>query len=107
MRGFNYKKAIQALNYFALKNGGSLNKMKAIKLIWLSDRYHIRKSGRTITGDVYFALPYGPVASCTRDILENNTLSQEELEYKKSYIEVINKYNYKSVGEFNSKIFFF
>lgn len=105
MRGFNYKKAIQALNYLAIRSGGRLNKMKAIKLIWLSDRYNIRKSGRTITGDVYFALKFGPVASCTRDILENNSLSDNELEYKRQFIEVIDQYNYVSIGEFNPKVF--
>jgi len=105
MRGFNYKKAVQALNYFAINSGGSLNKMKAIKLIWLSDRYHLRHKGRTITGDIYFALKFGPVASCTRDILENNSLSEEELEYKKTYIKPFGKYLYESISEFNPKVF--
>lgn len=71
MKGFNYKKAVQALNFFAIKEGGSINKMKALKLVWLSDRLHLRQYSRTITGDIYFALKNGPVASTTRNLMED------------------------------------
>lgn len=106
MKGFNYKKAVQALNFFAFISGGTLNKMKAIKLIWLSDRYHLRHYGRTITGDVYFALPYGPVPSTTRDILENNIgLSDDEQNYSKEYIKIIDKFQFESIKDYNPNIF--
>lgn len=106
MRGFNYKKAIQALSYFAQQNGGSLNKMKAIKLIWLSDRFHLRQYGRTITGDVYFALPYGPIPSTTRDILESNTvLSSIELSYSEEFLAIYDKYNFSAIKETYTKVF--
>ncbi|MCC6691552.1 MAG: SocA family protein [Bacteroidia bacterium] len=106
MRGFNYKKATQALNYLALKNGGSLNKMKAIKLIWLADRFHLRKYGRTITGDVYFALPFGPIPSTTRDILEQNTiLSDVELSYSQDFLAIDDRYNFSATKETATKVF--
>jgi hypothetical protein len=106
MRGFNYKKSVQALNILAFKNGGVINKMKAIKLIWLSDRLHIRKFGRTITGDDYYALPNGPVPSATRDILESsNFLDDVASDYAKEYITEIDKYNYTSVIKANTKVF--
>lgn len=106
MRGFNYKKSVQALNYLALKSGGSLNKMKAIKMIWLADRLHLRKYGRTITGDVYFALPYGPIPSTTRDILEDNSLvSDTELSYSNEYLSKFSKYDYSSKKAANEKVF--
>jgi uncharacterized phage-associated protein len=105
MRGFNYKKAIQSLNFFAQKHNGTLNKMKAIKLIWLADRLHIRRYGRTITGDVYFALPYGPVPSTTRDILEEYGLSDVEKEYSTQFIESISRYEFRSLSEANCKVF--
>lgn len=106
MKGFKYKKAIQALNHFATREGSRMNKMKALKLIWLSDRYHLRRYGRTITGDIYFALPFGPVASTTRDILEENTsLSDLELQYSNSFIEINDKYNYSSKSALEEKVF--
>jgi uncharacterized phage-associated protein len=108
MNGFNYKKAVQALNFFARKSSNfTLNKMKAIKLIWLADRFHLRKYGRPIIGDVYFALPYGPVPSTTRDIVEENniSLSEEELQYSKDFIENESKYKYKSIKDCDLKVF--
>lgn len=101
MRGFDYKKAVQALNYFAICEGGTINKMKALKLVWLSDRYHLRKYGRTITGDTYFALPYGPVASNTRDVLELSSfaLSEDELLYAQQYLKKQDKYDFTSLAE--------
>jgi uncharacterized phage-associated protein len=106
MRGFNYKKAVQALNLIAIKNGGSINKMKAIKLIWLSDRLHLRKFGRSITGDTYYALQNGPVPSATRDILETSFFSSDiATEYASEFIAVIDKYHYKSKNQMNLDVF--
>ncbi len=106
MRGFNYKKSVQGLNLLANKNGGTINKMKAIKLIWLADRLHLRKFGRTITGDEYYALPNGPVPSATRDVLENsNFIEDTATDYASEYISEIDKYNYKAIIEGNYKVF--
>lgn len=107
MKGFNYKKAVQALNILAEKSGGSINKMKAIKLVWFADRFHLRKYGRTITGDVYFALPFGPVPSTTRDILETNSfsLTESETTYSQEFLKVIDKYNYQTQKSANLKVF--
>lgn len=106
MRGFNFKKTVQLLNFLAIENGGTINKMKALKLIWLCDRYNLRKFGRTITGDEYFALKNGPVASATRNILEDNDfLNDEAINYSKDFIVQLDKYNYKSTKEIYSKVF--
>ena len=62
---------INMLGYFAKRQGGgTMNCMKAYKLIWLSDRYHLRQFGRTITGDRYFAMQRGLVPSDTKNIVE-------------------------------------
>lgn len=96
MRGFQYKKTVQALVFFT-ENSGEQNKMKALKLIWLADRLHLRKFGRTITGDIYFALPKGPVASTTRDILERYGLGRTEEDYVDKYLDVqTDKYVYRN-----------
>jgi len=106
MLGFNYKKAVQALNFFAIKGGGEINKMKALKLIWLSDRLHIRKFGRPILNDTYFALNYGPVASNTKDLAENTDfLTSEEKEYRNHYIENTSHYNYISKSSLDQFVF--
>lgn len=62
--------------------------MKAIKLVYFADRYHIRKYGRPVVGDIYWAMKFGPVASNTLRVanLEIDTLDAECLEYAKKFI---------------------
>jgi uncharacterized phage-associated protein len=100
MESFNYKKATQSIIFFLNQNGGSLNKMKALKLIWLADRLHLRTYGRTITMDSYIAMKNGPVASGTRDILELNVtyLADNELEYAIKSIKPKDKFTVEYLG---------
>lgn len=100
----SYKnKIVQALNYFALKEkGAKISKMKAYKLIWLADRYHLRKYGRTITHDKYCALPYGLVPSLAMNIIDNDLCKDivEKVEDRK------NEYKYfKSCSPVDINVF--
>lgn len=80
--------------------------MKALKLIWLSDRLHLRKFGRLITGDEYFALPNGPIPSATRDILENSDfLDDAASDYATEYINPIDRYTFKALVQPNLNVF--
>lgn len=106
MTKFNYQKTTQALTYLANLANGKLNKMKALKFIWLADRYFVRNYGRMITGDDYYALKNGPVASGTRNILElnSNFLDDEAVTYATEFIEQDPKdkhsYQIKQAAEF-------
>ena len=102
VKNFDHIKATQALNYFAKLNGGEINKMKAIKLIWLSDRLHLRKYARTITKDNYLAMKNGSVASNTLDIANNKYY---DFNYYEGYIKKINKLEIKSIGELDLDVF--
>jgi uncharacterized phage-associated protein len=85
---FSHRKATQALNFFARRSGGSINKMKALKLVYFADRYHLRKYGRPVVGDEYLAMNYGPVASGTKDLAEmSDFLGEEEERYAKKFFE--------------------
>lgn len=103
MAGFKFQKAVQVLNYLAIKEGGTINKMKALKLFWLSDRYHLRRHARTIVDDTYFAMKWGPVASGVKDLAEANNLFLDDdlIAYRNSFIFAIDQYKYKSVGAFD------
>lgn len=84
----NHEKATQALNYLAGLEGGQINKMKALKLVFFADRYHLRKYGRPIVGDAYWAMGYGPVASMVMNIAENDSwLDECESKYANRYLE--------------------
>ncbi len=104
----NYKKITQALNYLALQCGdhGCLNKMKAIKLLFFADRYHLRKYGRPVTHDEYHAMGYGPVGSIARDIVEASVfLDSDASGYSEKFLNIENKYDYKTVQETDDSVF--
>jgi uncharacterized phage-associated protein len=94
---FNHRKATQAINFFALKEDGIINRMKALKLLYLADRYHLRKYGRLITNDIYFAMDKGPVASGSKDIAEQcDFIGKSERDYASRYLEVKKPHHVKS-----------
>lgn len=105
---FNHKKAVQALNFFAEKEGGVINNMKALKLLWVSDRHHLRQYGRTILGDKYVAMEFGPVASSTRNILTYNDVFSDKrhIAYAENVICGDGKgLAYRSISKFEPKFF--
>lgn len=62
------RKSKEILTYFTNKEGGKINRMKAMKLIWLSNRLHLREYGRPITNEQYFAMKNGVVPSRILDL---------------------------------------
>lgn len=63
------KKIINAIIFFASKSPeNKINRLKLVKLLWLADRIHLNKYGRSILRDNYSALPHGPVPSKTLTI---------------------------------------
>lgn len=67
----NYRKIVQMMNFFADKSSEhSISKICVLKLVFLADRFHMRKYGSMISNDTYWAMSYGPVASCTKNIAE-------------------------------------
>ena len=66
---YNPIKAAQTIAYFALREGGSINVLKAVKLVYLADRESIRLRGHPIQDEPRYSLPHGPVNSTTLDHL--------------------------------------
>lgn len=86
---FDYQKATQAINFFAQKNGGSINKLRVIKLLFFADRYHLRKYARLVTNDDYIAMKLGPVSSGTKDIIDSNSafIDPDIIDYSTKYLQ--------------------
>ncbi len=101
------KKIIQALAYIAFQQPEhKVNSMKAYKLLWLADRYHLRQTGRTITGDSFYALPHGVVPSDAKNVVEHQpTHIPNDTEYCDQYIQRVGKYGYKAVTEPDLMVF--
>lgn len=66
---YDPEKAAQTIAYFAKREGGSINVLKVIKLIYLADRESVRHRGHPIQNEPRFSLPHGPVNSTTLDHL--------------------------------------
>jgi len=65
---FDPEKALEAILYIAPKVNGDMYKL--LKMLYLADKLHLENHGSLITGDSYYALDYGPVATNTYDILK-------------------------------------
>jgi uncharacterized phage-associated protein len=93
MSPFNYRKAVQVINLFVIQEGGSIDKLKIVKLIWLADRLHLRKYGRPILMDNYYAMIKGPIPSHTKDLTESENvyLNDQEIAYRDEFLSPTSK----------------
>lgn len=64
-RWFPTRKAAQVVAYFADKAGGSINVLRATKLVYLADRLSMAQREHPITGDDLVSMPFGPVNTYT------------------------------------------
>lgn len=62
---YRSRKAAQACAYFAAKCEMGIDKLKLIKLIYLSEREHLATKQRPIFWDDLRSLPHGPIGSST------------------------------------------
>jgi uncharacterized phage-associated protein len=74
---FNPRKATEVASLLIIKEGGSLNVMKLVKLVYLLDRLSIAKRGIPVVGGVYYSLRNGPVTSELLDIINAGKLADE------------------------------
>ena len=66
---FDEKKAAQAAAHLISVQGGRLNYMKLIKLLYLADRTALIETGQPITGDAMFSLSRGTILSRILDLV--------------------------------------
>jgi uncharacterized phage-associated protein len=101
---FSHRKTTQVLNFFARQENGEINKLKALKLVYFADRYHLRRFGRPITGDEYLAMEFGPVASSAKDLAEmGDFLSDDERAYGAQFLAPVDRYSFRSIAEVEEK----
>ena len=104
----DYQKLTQALNYLAQQCGaGVLNRMKAVKLAYLADRYHLRKFGRPLAVDSYYGMKLGPVGTLAKDLVDSDKefLEDEARQYATKFLSVEGEYEYKSLRDVDRDLF--
>ena len=87
----NFEKTVMIINWFARQcHGKSIDKLDLLKMIYMVDRYHLRRFGRLISGDNYYAMKLGPVPSMAKNICDNpDELSEEQRAFAYDYLRVI------------------
>jgi uncharacterized phage-associated protein len=83
--------------YYILNKIGPADKLKLVKLIYLADKCHLIRYGRTITNDDYYAMEHGPVGTTVKDFLSDNSAfqSSEENKFESKLIQKIDEYKFK------------
>lgn len=104
---FNYKKAVQALVFFCQKEESKkIDKIKALKLLFFAERFHLRKYNRMITNDSFWAMGMGPVASGTKDLIDStNYGSDKGKDYAKRYIHKDAEHQLNCKNSFDPEVF--
>ena len=69
----------------------NLDKLKAAKLLYFADKYHLLKYGRPIMGDVYYRLDYGPVPSKALDIM-NEVIQDRKMDFPQPNLQLFREY---------------
>lgn len=68
---FNKETTIQAILYVLSKKRQKKASIHELaKILYFADQEHLSRYGRSITGDSYIAMKYGPVPSSTYDLLK-------------------------------------
>ena len=67
---FNKDVALQAILYILAKLGGTSDMHKICKILYFADQKHLSRYSRSITGDDYIRMQYGPVPSKVDDIFK-------------------------------------
>ncbi len=69
---FRSRKAAQLCAHFAVKEGGTIEKLKLIKLVYLAERQCLEEWHRPLLFDELFSLPHGPICSSTLNGINGN-----------------------------------
>lgn len=62
--------AIQAILYILQRMGGTCDIHRCHKILYFADNEHLSKYGRSITGDAYVRMDFGPVPTCIYDLFK-------------------------------------
>lgn len=66
---FDIRKAVAATGYLCELNGGSIDMLKCIKMLYIADRKALVEWHRPITGDTFWSLENGPIVSRIYDLI--------------------------------------
>ncbi|MCB2117375.1 MAG: SocA family protein [Rhodobacteraceae bacterium] len=81
IQGFQPLKAAQLCAFFASLSKGHIEKLKLIKLIYLTERKFLNTYSEPILWDEFFSLPHGPICSATLNCIDGLLFEQLTSQY--------------------------
>ncbi|WP_154720184.1 Panacea domain-containing protein [Ciceribacter sp. T2.26MG-112.2] len=92
---YNSKKAAQIAAYYAIREGGAINVLKLVKLIYLSERAFLAKFDSSMLNDKLVSMDNGPVNSITLNkingFVEDNGWSEFISDRENHLVSIANK----------------
>jgi uncharacterized phage-associated protein len=76
--GYNVRKAAQVTAFFAKKQGGTIDVLKVVKLLYLADREFMSRYDFPILFDCLVSMPHGPVSSMTYNYINGMDEQRDE-----------------------------
>lgn len=101
---FTIQKAAQVSAYFAEKEGGTINVLKLVKLVYLADRLSLQTYHEPITWDHLVSMPYGPAPSQTRDYISGIASDGEALAVWEEWISDRDRHDVGLAKEINREL---
>lgn len=93
MYGYKERKAAQTAAFFALKAGGTINKLKLVKLLYLSERESMLEFDEPLFFDRLVSMDYGPVTSISLDHING----LKDSKFWPSFIRFVGLYDVSAV----------
>ena len=81
---FDIRKAVAATGFLCELNGGSIDMLKVIKMLYIADRKALLEWHRPITGDSFWSLEHGPIVSRIYDLIRGQ-IGGPEMEIWRSF----------------------
>ena len=74
---------------------------KLFKILWFADLAHLKLYGRSVTGDTYYAMNYGPVPTALYDMIKGNCSPELRVftQYDRGFFDVSKKCNMDYLSE--------
>jgi len=73
---YNEKMAAQIAAFFTFRQGGAIEILKLMKLMYLAERESFKRYGEPLTGDSLYSMDNGPNVSKTYDTCKNKIVSE-------------------------------
>jgi uncharacterized phage-associated protein len=108
---FNAAKITEAAQSFLKMEGGKMEVLKLVKLLYLSEREALGERGSPIFGGRYFSLPHGPITSEGLNLMDGEGLKGDQAVWDSAisprdgnWLAIVSDQNFESLSRSETEI---